>query len=330
MSNESEGLPLTAARKRGDCRQSCVLYVNIPFTTMRGDYVRQYLLSNVNPSEKERYLSALKAEIAGFEPDDNPLASALVFGEGALSTLEPAQLRHLIWSLQKSFDMTTLDYVGATFDPGLVSIAHLQELRARGGRVCLSVRFFSADEHESALLGRPNAVIEMGKTDIVLRYQPIESLDMQIAIGIKGQTERTLATTLAAAQGERAHHYTLLRLLPQSPLSAPREQADELFNYACEWLAKQGFERYAPESFAKPGHRRPDVAALRSTNPLYAFGPAVMSHADGLLWANIAHWDDYLAAKGDPAIITASVQCLEDEAGAALKQIEGLLGDTCR
>jgi coproporphyrinogen III oxidase-like Fe-S oxidoreductase len=330
MSKESEGLPLTADQKGGDRRRSCVLYVNIPFTTMRGDYLSQYLLSNVSPPEKERYLSALKAEIAGFEPDADLLASALVFGEGALSTLEPAQLRRLVRSLQKSFDMKVLDYVGATFDPGLVSIAHLQELRALGGRVCLSIRFFSADEHESALLGRPNALIEMGKTDIVLRYQPIESLDMQIAIGIKGQTERTLAATLAAAQGERTHHYTLLRLLPQSPLSALQEQADELFNYACEWLIKRGFERYAPESFAKPGHRRPNVAARLSTDSRYAFGPAVMSHADGLLWTNIAHWDDYLAARGDPAIITASIQYLEDEAGVALKQIEGLLGDTCR
>lgn len=322
---------------------SCTLRINIPFAIGRCDYYGRGLRRSETPAAKHAYLDALVAEARATCPDiatADDQVTRIVFHNGSLGTVEPERLRGLLRELRSAAPIAEGCKVSAEVDPGLVSTALVGELKMQGLDV-LRFHYFTSDEPETERLGRARGDLEMAKTRIVMDSAGFHNFDMQVLVGLRGQTEKTLLKTLRdVALIDGVHHFTLVT--PGGGLAAGEDQAAALGKTARAFLVEHGFGAYAPGCFAHEGHELPEAetggargaggsgtceeacaARLGATAPaagvpsgsVVSLGPGGLSHLDGLSWQNVDDFDAYVRAHGDSAKLTAWVR--EDAAEGA-------------
>lgn len=298
---------------------SCTVCVNIPFVLGRCDYYGQGLRADVPPANRHAYLEALEAEARSTLPDiaaAGEAVRAIVLRNGALGTVEPDRLRHLLRVIAASAPLAPGCRLYAEADPGLVSTALIDELRTRDVRLAmLRFRYFTSDALESERIGRPCAALEMAKTRIVLDAAAFRVFDMQVLCGLAGQTEKTLLKTLRdATLMPGVVHCTLVA--PRPPLAASEPETRALRATAEGFLREHGFAPYAPGHFAREGHELPFVqpdglelgASPRPALPVVSLGTGGVSRLDTLTWENTADPATYVRAQGNAELITVRVE----------------------
>lgn len=311
-------------------KQACDVFVSIPFTIDDGVKVDGAVYPHTAPAVKKAYLDAVLAEMQGFAEEASELSvHSVTFGTGSLSTIPADELHRVLQGATRILALPREVLVFATFDPGLVSIGHVNELKAFG-RPRMDLRYFTSDVREGEALGRPASETEMQKTDLVLEHAGLSDLGMQIVVGLRGQSESTLLRTLRTANRSTVSRFHLVPLPPGSPLAAEADDAVRLYACARTWLCEHGFAQRTALQFARVGSENP-LWENRYTSPassadheVLSFGPATFSCSGGLLWENEADINVYIERCDDPQAITAQVAALDDRARALRAEFDAL------
>ncbi|MDK7724312.1 hypothetical protein QP551_06345 [Slackia exigua] len=292
---------------------SCDIVVSNPFAVERLGWLEGIFSPFTKDATKRSYVDGLVKEIDGFsdEGEERLVARSVSFGPGGVGTLGADLISDAFAALRRVADLSACD-ASAVFDPGLLSMSQLDALRAAGVNRYI-VRFLSADPKECDFLGLPGAHIEMAKSSMVLEYAGAHVLDVQIAIGIFGQTARSLRSTLVDAMHMHAGHVELVPVRQGFGKACASEQASSLFEVACAWLEDHGYIRYAPRCFAVSGAERAFEMHRFLEMEEVGFGVGAASSYEGMIWSNVSDVDAYILAQGDPRAL-ASFAVEADEA----------------
>lgn len=311
--------------------QPCHLFVSIPFVIGEAGWDGEPVYPNTAPEVKRAYLNAVLAEMRGFADDAGDLdIASLTFGTGSLSTVPEADLRDFLTSMRGLFSIAPRTPIFASFDPGLISIGQVNELKAFGDPR-LEFRYLTSNVDEAFALGMPMGETEMKKTDIVLENAGLRNVGIKVAVGIAGQTTETLEKTLRDANRSIIDRFELVAVREGFGRALPDDDAAALLGHACSWLERHGFGATTPVRFVREGAAENPVQDLRfaagtdaASTAILSFGPSTLSVFDGMLWANTGDLATYLAKSNDPAAITKEVIKLDDHAKSVRQKFDTL------
>lgn len=296
------------------------LYVHIPFCTVRCAYCDFNTYAGLE-GLMAPYTAALCREIRLVgEAGGRPLAHTLYFGGGTPSLL-PLELHARIFAaLQESFSLTPDCEITLEANPGALSRAYLEGLRALGvNRLSLGVQ--SSHPHELRLLDRLHLFGDVVQAVSWAQAVGFENINLDLIFGLPHQTlaqwQATLRRVLAlgpehiSAYALSLEHGTPLRAWVYRgllPMPDP-DLAAEMYEWASETLEQHGYIQYEISNWARDD-RRPQMAdggqlghlQPVTGNPAFAcrhnlqywrnreylgFGAGAHGHAAGLRYANV-------------------------------------------
>jgi len=267
------------------------IYVHIPFCPYKCAYCD--FDSGVYPEPMVSvYLAALREEIArtsaALSPDDL-VADTIYIGGGTPSLLDPEMLGELLRTLRQHFVVRPEAEVTLEANPGTITAEKARALRQLGvNRVSLGAQTFS--ERELRVLGRRHTVEQIGESVALLREAGVENVNLDLIIGIPGQSLRSWEQTMDRAFSLRPTHLSvyMLEVHEGTPLAAQLARGalvepDEaltvhMYDRFLERADAEGYEHYEISNFCRPGFASRHNLKYWSDEPYLGFGCSAHSY----------------------------------------------------
>ncbi len=248
------------------------LYLHIPFCQVRCAYCdfNTYAgLDDLMPA----YADALVREIRAVgAAGARPAVHTIFFGGGTPSLLPLEHYAAIFAALGERFDLTAGCEITLEANPGTVDAAYLAGLRGLGvNRLSFGVQ--SANAAELKLLDRlhtfDDVVAAVGMARAAGFDDTAYGLNLDLIFALPHQTLALWQASVARALALRPEHLSLyaLSLENGTPLRAwvykgllPMPDPDlaaEMYNYAADTLAAQGYEQYEISNWARAEIARP-------------------------------------------------------------------------
>lgn len=268
------------------------LYVHIPFCVRKCAYC-DFASWAGRAADMPRYVDAVCAEIARrAEACGHPAADTVFFGGGTPSVLPPELYGRIARTLRENFEIMPDAEWSVECNPGTLTPAFADALAGSGcNRVSMGLQ--AAQPRLLAALGRIHTLEEAREAARMARRAGIGNLNLDLMLGLPGQTIRDMAETLDDALEMRPEHLSCYALIVEdgTPLQAgiergeitlPGDDADRAMYGLCrDTLQKNGFHQYEISNFALPGREcRHNVNCWKRADYL-GFGCAAHS-----LWRN--------------------------------------------
>lgn len=193
-----------AGREKGildrlDYKNGYSLYIGIPFcpTTCLYCSFTSYSVAAYR-DRVDAYLDALIKEMestAGLMRGRR--LDTVYFGGGTPTTLEPYQLDRLLSALEETFDMSTVaELTVEAGRPDSITQDKLKVLKAHGvARISINPQ--TMNDKTLALIGRRHDVAQVVKAFGMARNTGFDNINMDIIIGLPGETQREVENTLS-------------------------------------------------------------------------------------------------------------------------------------
>ncbi len=283
------------------------IYFHVPFCRHRCAYCDFNTYAG-NEHLIPAYVDALCTEIrlvALSSPERLPVRT-IYFGGGTPSLLSPQQFKqilqtirnHFLISSTESFDTPLSLETSLEANPGTVTLESLQGMRQAGmNRISFGVQSFHADElRQLERIHDPNDVLEAVRW---ARKAGFENLNLDLIYGLPAQTLSRWQETLRRATGLSPEHISLYALTIEQgtlfgrwvarglmPVPDPDLAAD-MYEWASDYLAGQGYEQYEISNWSKPGYQCRHNLQYWRNQPYLGFGAGAHGCANGLRIANI-------------------------------------------
>ncbi|MCX6030879.1 MAG: radical SAM family heme chaperone HemW [Chloroflexi bacterium] len=241
---------------------SYALYIHIPFCAVRCAYCDFNTYAGLE-TLYEPYTAALIAEIrrAG-EAAGRPGGHTIFIGGGTPTVLPPDLLARILDACRAAFDVAPGAEITSEANPGTVDQARFAALAGLGvNRLSMGVQSF--DDAELRWLGRIHTAAEAEAAFVAARAAGFDNINLDFIFGLPGQEPTTWAATLARAVSLAPEHLSLYSLTVEhgTPLAdqvrrglvtAPDDDlAADLYDLACDTLAKGGYEQYEISNWAR-------------------------------------------------------------------------------
>ncbi|HVJ68171.1 MAG TPA: radical SAM family heme chaperone HemW [Caulifigura sp.] len=288
------------------------LYVHVPFCRHRCGYCDFTLVAG-RDDLIERYLSALKQELARVVPADVEL-DTLFFGGGTPSHLSPEQLRTLFDLILQHVRLTDGAEFSIEANPLDLTDDRIAELvRAGVNRVSVGVQSFQADE--LTVLERDHSPSDAIR--LVRRLMDsIPNTGVDLIFGVPGQSLEHWRENLGRVIELGPPHVSTYGLTFEKGTAfwsrrqkgqlrqQPEELEREMYNLAIEMLTAVGYRHYELSNFARPGFECRHNLVYWNARSYYAAGPGAASYLEGARRTNhrsTTHWIERALA-GEEAV----------------------------
>ena len=291
------------------------LYVHIPFCRSKCVYC-DFASYPGRESCVRQYLDALIEELRGWRGalSDHEVRTVFI-GGGTPTLMSGGQAQRLLDALRACFDVAPDAEITMEGNPGTVTAQSLAAYRAAGvNRLSLGVQ--SLDDGLLAAIGRIHTAAQAREAVRLARAAGFENLNLDLMLGLPGQSAAQWAQTLGEAIALAPEHLSCYSLIVEegTPLSAQLEAGacaalpdeDELgrMDELTERLtACAGFARYEVSNYARPGFECRHNIVYWACEPYLGLGCAAHSDMDGRRFYNPSDWAGYLrmAESGSPA-----------------------------
>ena len=297
------------------------IYIQIPFCQSKCTYC--HFASGVFPSELiAPYVGAVCDEITNHRQlfaaadlallDDAP--DTIYLGGGTPSLLDAGQLARILSWVRAAFPQSVWREATIEADPETVTAEKAVAWRASGlTRASLGAQSFCDGELRAS--GRRHRAAHIPAAVEALRSSGFASLNLDLILGLAGQTRETWQSSLDHLLALRPEHISLYMLDVDedsrlgrellsggerySAASVPDEESQaDWFDSACSRLASAGYEHYEISNWALPGHRAIHNSKYWQRAPYFGFGSGAHAFNGHERWAN----------PHDPAAYVAAIQ----------------------
>lgn len=248
------------------------IYLHVPFCSFRCAYCDFNTYAGLEHLMAS-YVAALCREVRLVGAEARAAAGAAVhtifFGGGTPSLLTLDQVAALLGALRESFALTPECEITLEANPGTVSRAYLEGLRALGvSRLSLGVQ--SSHPHELRLLDRHHLFGDAVQALSWARAAGFDNVNLDLIFGLPHQTLAQWQATLLRVIGLGPEHISAyaLSLEHGTPMRAwvyrgllPMPDPDlaaEMYDWASETLGRHGYIQYEISNWA-----RDEVSGLR-------------------------------------------------------------------
>lgn len=284
------------------------LYVHIPFCARKCAYC-DFASWAGREADRARYADLLCREIAERGAEcGHPEADTVFFGGGTPSLLPPALYRRIASALRESFPLAPGAEWTVECNPGTLTPAFADAL-AESGCNRLSMGMQAAQPRLLKALGRIHSMEDVRGAAAIARRAGIGRMNLDLMLGLPGQTGTDMAETLSEALALSPDHLSCYALILEegTPLfdrarrgeiTLPGDEADrEMYALCRETLRGRGFHQYEISNFSLPGCEcRHNVNCWRREDYL-GFGCAAHSLWKNERRANPRELTDYLTGK---------------------------------
>lgn len=272
------------------------VYVHVPFCARRCDYCA-FATWTDRHHLTERYLAAVRTEIARAVDDGLPSATSVFFGGGTPSLVPGPSLMAVLDAIPRG------DHAEVTVEcnPDTVTAELLVCYRDHGvNRVSLGVQ--SMAPHVLALLGRTHDTANVHRAVELVRDAGLPTFNVDLIYGAVGESLADWQSTLTAALALDPPHVSAygLTVEPGTPLAADParhpdddDQADK-YQAADRTLGAAGLVGYEISNWARRGHECRHNLLTWAQGDYRGFGCAAHSHRAGRRWWNVRTPERYL------------------------------------
>ncbi|WP_333871305.1 radical SAM family heme chaperone HemW [Desulforamulus putei] len=284
------------------------LYIHVPFCVQKCLYC-DFTSYPVKQGQVEQYLRGLAQEIdyygETFGSPEKQIATIFV-GGGTPTCLMSRQLAGILERVSRAFTIMTGAEITTEANPGTVTLASLQELRAAGfNRLSLGVQ--STHRELLRVIGRLHDFDQARQAVQFARAAGFENLNLDLIFGLPTQTAaqwRQSVSEILHLQPDHVSCYSLqleegtplTRAIDQGRLAAcPEELELAMYRSVIELLVAAGYEHYEISNFARPGYRCRHNLLYWHNQEYLGLGPAAHSHINHTRWGNVEDLDQYVS-----------------------------------
>jgi putative oxygen-independent coproporphyrinogen III oxidase len=280
------------------------LYVHIPFCSAICNYCN-FNRGLFDAALKERYVAALLAEIA--EAGDGSPADTIYFGGGTPSLLEPSEVRAVIETCRRAWDVASYAEITLEANPETATPERLAGFRAAGvNRLSIGVQSFSDAE-----LRRLSRLHSADKATAAFRAARVTgfdnvSLDLMMWLPQQSVPEWLESVDALIELGPEHASMYLLEIYPNAPLRdamargawsvAPEDDAAEMYLSGLDRMDNADYVQYEISNVARPGRESRHNLKYWTDGEWLGFGCGAHSTRRGVRWKNLAAPEEYIAA----------------------------------
>lgn len=239
--------------------EEIALYIHIPFCKQKCLYCDFPSFSNKEGLMKD-YAEALAKELSGVQ---NKKISSIYIGGGTPTYLSIESLNIIKNSIDKLNKNEDIEFT-VEGNPGTFQEEKLDIFKKMGVNR-LSIGFQAYQENLLKKLGRIHNVEDFVKSYDMARSFNIKDINVDLMFGLPGQTLDMWKETLEKVISMQPEHMSCYSLIVEEGttfydfyksgnLILPEEDEErEMYRFAVELLAKNGYIQYEISNFAKPG-----------------------------------------------------------------------------
>ena len=262
------------------------------------------------PTLQSRDKGALRVnpeQVSAFRPGSRRVDTVYI-GGGTPSLLSPQQLKSILISLQKNFDLISTPEITVETNPADLDQSFLESIREIGiNRINIGVQSF--DEKILNFLGRRHSVKQAISAVEASRKAGFRNIGLDLIYGVPAQDIDSWLGTLKQAVAFSSEHISCYQLTLESktPLgirykagefSLPGEKLQyEFFIKTSEFLEDAGYIHYEVSNFALgTEYTSRHNQKYWDHSPYLGLGPSAHSFQSNRRWWNHPSLDRYLAA----------------------------------
>ena len=281
------------------------VYIHIPFCARKCAYC-DFVSFAGEGARMGEYVQAvcreMRAQAAFF---GRRRVKTVFLGGGTPTLLSGAQAQALLDCLRACFDLLPDAEITMEGNPGTLTRENLLAYRAAGvNRLSLGVQ--SMDDALLASIGRIHTAAQAEEAVRMAREAGVDNLNLDLMLGLPGQTPQIWEETLAWAIELAPEHLSCYSLILEegTPLCAqaeagecaplPDEDALDEMDAITERLTREaGFARYEVSNYARVGRECRHNLVYWECEPYLGLGLAAHSDLDGRRFYNASNWADY-------------------------------------
>jgi oxygen-independent coproporphyrinogen-3 oxidase len=290
--------------------ESAGVYIHIPFCASRCHYCN-FATGGYEADLARRYVAALRLEIerANCDPSSSLEAmrsvDTIYFGGGTPTTLAVEQLAELIDLCRQKFEVAPEAEITVEANPGSVSPAYLEGLRAASiNRLSFGVQSF--DDGELRMIGRTHTSEEARAAVRQARAAGFANVSIDLIAGLPEQRLKTWQRNLEEAFALQPEHLSvyLLELYKDAPLLHRIERGElraiddeltvEMYFALMDAAAAHGYEHYELSNWSRPGRESRHNLKYWTGAPYWAFGVSASGYDGRARWSNTRNIHGYL------------------------------------
>ena len=264
------------------------LYVHVPFCKTKCPYCDFNTYQGIE-NLIEPFLTALTTEIRCWgETLAHPRIKSVFFGGGTPSYLPQGYIEQILDSIQESFQLEQNTEVTIEANPG-----DLDEVACAGiltqGVNRLSIGVQSLDNDILNLLGRRHQAREAIQAFKIARKAGFDNVNLDLMYGLPTQSITQWNQTLDSLTELSPEHISLYALtieentpmdrwLSEGKIPEPDpDLAADMYEYACESLAKSGYHHYEISNWSLAGRACRHNLVYWKNDPYLGVGPGAHS-----------------------------------------------------
>ena len=284
------------------------VYFHIPFCARKCSYCDFYSLAGAS-GQMGRYQKALLAHLQESAAQlDGYYVDTVYFGGGTPSFYGAGRLIELLDALKRQGRLLVDSEITVEVNPDSVTLKDLTRLQ-RAGFNRLSVGVQSTHDDILKKIGRIHdwAAAEMAVKNA--RAAGFGNVSVDLIYGLPGQTMEIWAEDLARASALKPDHIscyglklaegTEMYVLKDSPFLPDDDLQADMYLYAVEYLARQGFIQYEISNFAKKDRESRHNVKYWTGQEYLGFGAAAHSFIGHARFSNVADLASYCRAVED-------------------------------
>jgi oxygen-independent coproporphyrinogen-3 oxidase len=284
------------------------VYIHIPFCRTKCNYCH-FVIRPWKRASAERYHKALLQELDAFFArcwwtDE---ADSIYFGGGTPSLVPVEHIAEILAACRRRFPVSADCEISLESNPGTLTADKAAAYREMGiNRVSIGAQSF--DDLELVTIGRDHTGNQVDESVAQLRESGIRDVNIDIMLGLPGQTEEHWRRNLERTSALAPDHISvyMLDLDERSPLyhhiakgrcTVPDDDLiSNLYLRTLRHFADCGYEQYEISNFAFPGHHCRHNLKYWLREPVLGFGVGSHSYDGQFRYANYSSMNAYLQA----------------------------------
>lgn len=323
------------------------LYIHVPFCAAKCPYCDFYSL--VGREKTDAYCAAVTDELRTLRRV-GPLADSLkdreistvYFGGGTPSFLGAENLAALLRAVKENFNVAPGAEITAECNPSSSLAPGFFETLAESGVNRVSLGMQSAVDAERKRLGRRATAADVGSAVKKCQRAGVSNISIDIMLGVPGQTEQSLLSSLDFAASLGATHLSAYLLsIEEGTFFAKKRDTLDLpdEDAVCDWylamcghLKSRGYRHYEISNFCLPGFEARHNTAYWRDGEYLGIGPAAHSFLNGRRFYFPRDLDGFI--RGEPPVDDGPgggweeglMLALRLDTGVSLRDIEDRFG----
>ena len=238
------------------------LYVHIPYCVKKCNYCDFCSLPQGGAGVPDEYVEALCTEILSYEKNDKICLNTVYFGGGTPSLLSSSQMKMIVSTILKAFDISANAEITVEANPGTLTDEKVSVYKELGfSRASLGLQ--SIHEKELKILGRIHTFDDFLLSYELVKKHGIDNVNVDLMYALPGQRVSDFTKSLERVIELSPTHISAYSLILEEgtrlydvkdTLTFPTEDEEcDIYNSTIEIMRRAGYLHYEISNYAKAG-----------------------------------------------------------------------------